>query len=69
MKVEGGGGTITASVPVAGLPENEFPCKISLSIAVAYQPISTNNFEAFLNKLVFPYEFVFESISNEAESD
>ena len=56
-------------MPVAGLPENEFPCKISLSIAVAYQPISTKYFEAFLNKLVFPYEFVFESISNEAESD
>ena len=37
MKV-GGRGMTTASVPVAGFPENEFPCKVSLSIAVACQP-------------------------------
>ena len=38
MKVGGGGGETTASVPVAGFPENEFPCKVSLSITVAFQP-------------------------------
>ena len=27
-----------ASVPVAGFPENEFPCKVSLSTSVACQP-------------------------------
>ena len=30
-----------ASVSVAGFPENEFPCKVSLSVTVACQPQAT----------------------------